>query len=110
MLDYFVERNRRLGLDLPTIQALVNELKDSIPNSFKPLAAYYLFKAIDGVVDQVLMKQYGYSSQLETKLMRAGLLVTGFLPMECNVDESKWLTLATREQLIAQIKMAKGDT
>lgn len=41
--------------------------------------------------------------------MRAGLLLTGFLPIECNVDESKWLTAATREKITAEIKMLNNS-
>ncbi|CAL5976928.1 Glycogen_debranching enzyme [Hexamita inflata] len=93
LIDFMVERHIKLGLNVQEFDKLLVFIKDSVPQSFQPLAMYMAFELVDQLVDEAICEQCRWKfDPVRAKLLRAALLLIGFKADYANVDQNKWIT------------------
>lgn len=101
LIDYLCERMVKTGTEMKSFRHVLQSIKATIPNSYKPLAMYHLFKTLDSAIDIVLCQKFGWKyDETRAKLLRAGLLLVGFKKDLANVDVDKWLAESFRSKIM----------
>ena len=54
LIDYMCERMVKTGTEIKSFRQSLQRIKETVPNSYKPLAMYHLFKDLDSAIDIAL--------------------------------------------------------
>lgn len=91
----------KTGTEIKSFRHALQSIKETVPNSYKPLAMYHLFKILDSAIDIALCQKFGWKyDETRAKLLRAGLLLIGFRKDFANVDVDKWMTESFKNKIV----------